>query len=195
MSMPNSDEHGFERLVDLAGAPNREPSGGLDPDTARRVGTLRRVMDSIRAVGGLNDAAIQRATALPGTLAERLGLDRVAAQVAQLVGDSRNAVLAGYRGTTTLYSLTFECDGAEVHIEVTPPGEHAGVARLHGQVDDAGSEARGRVGFRRVLDSVQVATATLDEGGYFDLAIELGTYDLVLETEARTVIVPAVEIG
>ncbi|MCA9294524.1 MAG: hypothetical protein KDA20_11995 [Phycisphaerales bacterium] len=196
MSKPNPDSsEAFERLVELAGEHSEASNVPIDEAGAKRVGAIRRVMDSIKAVGALNDAAIQRASALPGTLASRLGLDKIAVDVARLVGDTRNVALAGYRGATTLYSLTFETEGVEVHIEVTPPEADGGVAQLRGQIDDDGSEAQGQVEFRRTLDGAVVTHAALDDGGYFDAELELGAYDLVVKVSGRTVVVPAVEIG
>ncbi len=201
--MPNhesmDDGQRFEHLVDLASgaqvpdAPDPKDASGT---STKIVGALRGILDSLRVSGEPEESSILRASSMPGSLASRLGLDKLGVGLAQLVGDTRGVVLAGYRGAATTYALTFTTDGVEIHLEVLPSEYDGDKAEIQAHIDTGDDETNDvTVRFHKTSDSTEVSTAQLDDGGYLTVSLPLGTYDMLIELESRSVLVPAVEIG
>ncbi len=194
----NSNTPNFEHLVDIANKPQASEataSAGQSGAVAKVVGALRCVMDSLRVAGPAGESAIQQATSFPGAFASRLGVDKLGAGLAHLVSDTRGVVLAGYRGAASTYALTFEADGVEIHLEVTPVPVDGGAAEIQAHIDTGGDDTMGTVHFQKVLDAGEATSAAIDDGGYASVSLPLGTYDAVIELAGRNIVVPAVELG
>lgn len=115
--------------------------------------------------------------------------------LAELVSDSRDLDhAAGYRGQSTVYQLTFEAGGVEVHLQVKP-SDHPGFVHVRGQVEVMdGDGAVTAVEFVPVGGGSSLRTVA-DRSGYFSADAELGVYDLRIRVADREIVIAAVELG
>ena len=122
--------------------------------------------------------------------------DGIDALVIDLLEDSREQdVLAGFRGATAAYQLTFESEDVEVHLQITTPEPDAAEIEIRGQIEVETDDSVGRIVFRSIPDGQDFEATTPDEFGQFKISLRPGTYDLWIEIGNRSVVMTAIEVG
>lgn len=134
----------------------------------------------------------ERKQVLPG----ESWFDAIKQVVAELVYDSRpRLALAGVRGGSGSYQLSFESDLADIDLDVEPLGEpDADQRRLIGQVSPRSDEAATKVVLARPGTTAPVHIVEPDESGMFKLTTERGKFDVLVSLPEGLVVLPAVEI-
>ncbi len=127
-------------------------------------------------------------------------LEELGHRVAQLIFDSRaQPALAGFRGGTSDYQLTYDSDMGRVELRVSPAERVAHKAwRVRGQVTPEQHREGGAFGSVILLTpgtTDALAVAELDQYGRFKIDSDGGTYDLAVRCGDEAMIAPNLQIG
>lgn len=199
----------YEHLIayaagDLTGSEAESLRRGLEADpSAKQV--VRRFQHAVEALRSDDSVAApadvlmrakqrfaeRRVPSQPGWL------DSLAQMVADLVYDSRpQLAAAGVRGSATAYQLSFECELADIDLEIERYEEDgAELCRVTGQVSVHGKTAWARtIAFVARGADKAVVTVTPDQHGTFDADVVPGVYYLAMNVSEKTVVLADVEI-
>lgn len=115
--------------------------------------------------------------------------------LATLVFDSRApGALAGLRGTTTAYQLSFEIDGVEIDVEVrSPEANEPARGVILGNV--ATDTAPGPIALLTEDGRSQVARADADQRGNFRIEARPGHYRLAVRIGTQAILLGGIEIA
>lgn len=193
----------YEQLVAYAAGelepaliPMVESHVAIDPEAAETVRLYRQV----RATGRTDDsiapptATLEAAKAL---MAERLArrprvglLESLKRIVAELAFDSRpRLAVAGLRGATESYQLSFECPAATVDLEVERFVDGGQVRfRLMGQVTPTSDAAVGTVALSAPGAFEPIATTDADERGVFSMTTQPGRFDVLVMVDDAVIV-------
>lgn len=127
-------------------------------------------------------------------------LERAADAIAKLVFDSvATPGLVGFRSSATLDNrhMTFDCEGGEIDLEISPLKPGSNLHTVTGQIAITGELVPSAIGY--VLHgSGNVATSTIDDRGRFTLELTSGLWDLrfvaQVASEQRVIALPQLEI-
>jgi anti-sigma factor RsiW len=204
MPDPNAEVLAAHALGELA--PDRaadvEAALAGSPTLRRRMDRVREALDLLRGTELAEPPVdlVRRAVALgapsAGSNPVSAWLDRAADFVARLVFDSRTGgALAGFRGTGMAQPrhLTFECEIAEVDVEVLAAGD--GRFRLRGQVAPTVPRGPVEVGLTGAGGRTAAITVMTDAQGHFEVTITEGDWEMRVAMDAKVVALPALTIG
>lgn len=188
-------------LGDLEPAQSAEVQAALAADTApaRLVAEIRSMVALLRDNATITPPAdlVAHLKALfdARPLDVPAGFDTdVEGVLGELVTDTRNEALMGYRGQLSAYQLTFEAGAAEVHLQITPiPGQPSSM-QVRGQIEPETDGPIESVRFVPVTDGPTIDTAA-DDTGFFSADVPVGVYDMHISVGGQTFVLPAVEIG
>lgn len=124
-------------------------------------------------------------------------LDSLAQMVADLVYDSRpQLAAAGVRGSATAYQMRFECELADIDLEIERhEKDGAELCRVTGQISVHGKTASATtIAFVARGADKPVVTVTPDQHGVFDAEVVPGVYYLAMNVPPMTVVLADVEI-
>ncbi|MBL8762581.1 MAG: hypothetical protein JNL50_14900 [Phycisphaerae bacterium] len=102
--------------------------------------------------------------------------------------------LAGFRGTTESRHLSFECDVAEIDLQVSPTQDDAR-RTIRGQVAPLNNDAVARVSWRSTLTGAPEQEIRADESGVFVLECPVGVYELSARVGDSVVRVPPINVA
>lgn len=191
----------------------RYAAGELDPQTAAsvaeylagdgrehadRVARLRTAIATMRADTSAEPSAdaLERYKAIFRPQARPGWLDSARRVLATLVFDSRQQpALAGLRGGAAAVQLTFECELAEIEMELEA---ETGQDRWHitGQATPTGEPTREiRIGWAPRGAEVPTVDAVADERGVFSATLQAGDYDMFVSVGDTVVLIPELHIG
>jgi hypothetical protein len=127
------------------------------------------------------------------TLAELAGVVRE--YLCRLVRDTlTEPALAGFRGTTESRHISFECDIAEIDLQVAPvQGETRRTIR--GQIAPLTDGLVSRVGWRPTLTGTAAQEVSPDESGMFVLECPVGVYELTARIGDHLVRLPPINVA
>lgn len=123
-------------------------------------------------------------------------LDALKRIIGELVYDSRpQLALAGVRGSATAYQLAFECEAADVDIEIEPAaGAEKHGFRVRGQVSPHGDSPAEQVALAKPGTRSVLVSATPDEHGVFELETDGGRFDLLVRMPNELIVLADVVI-
>ena len=187
-----------------AAATERHLAGS--PQAAAYVAKVRTVLQTMRTdkTEAPSVAVIKRAISVFSGGGEGRGslawLEPLRRRVAQLVFDSRaQPALAGFRGGTSDYQLTYDSEMGRVELRVSPAERVALKAwRVRGQVTPEQHREGGAFGSVILLTpgtTDALAVAELDQYGRFKIDSDGGTYDLAVRCGDEAMIAPNLQIG
>lgn len=122
-------------------------------------------------------------------------LEKVRQVIATLVFDSRaQPALAGFRGTSAGYQLSYETEGGDIDLQVTQ-SKDANLWKLTGQVALENKNLKGDV-TAMFADTGRLAeSANIDEHGRFRLTVPTGSYELHVSLVDRVIVLPELDTG
>lgn len=148
--------------------------------------TVRRVLGLIRSAAPaqplLRDLAVHVA-------------DQVREFLCTLVRDTlAEPALAGFRGTTESRHLSFECEIAEVDLQVSPTDNDAR-RTIRGQVAPLNDDVVARIVWRSTLTGSAEQEIPADESGVFVLECPVGVYELSARVGDSVVRIPPINVA
>ncbi len=180
-----------------------------DPQAAATVRRFRTARAIIQSDDGLDPPpeAVARAGAIFSPPAvERSGSwwDALEQILATLVFDSRcQPVIAGYRyrGTDGGFQLCFECEPADVELQVEPTERFSGevvprpIWQVMGQIVTVRHAPNMEVALVRQGSTIPVAETSADSHGIFSLEAPSGRYDLFIRHGNGSVVLRDIELS
>jgi hypothetical protein len=117
--------------------------------------------------------------------------------IADLTFDSRpQAALAGLRGASTSYQLSFQSELGEVDMEVEAPSPaHATTWRIMGQISATEGQRADVIALASSGSFAPFASAVVDEHGVFTLSTSPGKYDVLISMQDALMVVPGIELS
>lgn len=103
--------------------------------------------------------------------------------------------LEGFRGTTDSRHLSFECEAAEIDLQVSGGGESDARRMVRGQVAPTGDAPVSLVSWRSALPGASEKSVPVDESGMFVLECSAGVYELIARVGESIVRVPAIDVA
>jgi hypothetical protein len=201
----------YEQIVALAlGELDGEASAAVEagvresPRAAQTLNRVRAMIATMRSddteAAPAGSIAAAKAIFQPPVKANRAGwLDRVDELLGRLVFDSRaQPALAGYRGAEDGFSLTFESEAGvvDVQIDQAVSEDRTGSRwRLLGQLDSDGDVGGAEVALAPAGSRRPIRHTTADAHGMFNLPVEGGRYDLLIQLGRRTIVLPGIEVS
>ena len=176
-----------------------------DPAGRQALSHLRTEVAALRSDDAVDPppAVIERAreifTRLRENAVDTPWTARLVRAVAELLFDSRaEPQLAGFRGAGDAYRLTFGTDELELDLQVDPSAVDGGSSptprcRIMGQLIDDTAEATSVRFVDHASGAVSVECAP-DETGVFDVRLDPGCYDLLVQRRDGVVAVEALEL-
>lgn len=173
-----------------------------NPESTRLLNSIRSAVQTMRADDSVapSDDVLRRAlrmvqdTAPAGaSLADLAGVVRE--YLCRLVRDTlTEPALAGFRGTTESRHIRFECDIAEVDLQVSPT--HGETRRtVRGQVAPLTDGVVSQIGWRSTLTGTAAQQVPADESGMFVLECPVGVYELTARIGDQLVRVPPINVA
>ena len=172
------------------------------PEAAARVAEIRDLLQIMRGDDSrpASRTAIDRAVATFATHRSHAVTDWLSSArriLAELVFDSRRPLaLAGFRGGMNGYQLAYQTSDATIDLQVSPSAQGAeAVWQVRGQISlRSGDEVADVVLLEHDTSAVAGRLAS-DEHGCFKLSAGRGSYDLLVNVSAGTMLVPDLQIG
>ena len=165
----------------------------LAVQTMRADDSIAPPSDVVRRVLGLIRAASPTLPSLmdvAGHLA-----DQVREFLCTLVRDTlTDPALAGFRGTTESRHLSFECQIAEIDLQVSPTDNDAR-RTIRGQVAPLNDDAVARIAWRSTLTGSAEQEIPADESGVFVLECPVGVYELSARVGDSVVRIPPINVA
>lgn len=116
--------------------------------------------------------------------------------IAKLIFDSRaQPALAGFRGSSDGYQLTYKNELACVDLGVTKQQTHRDTFRLRGQTTTEQKREFGSVALLETGGKTPHAVAEMDKHGRFKIDAKPGKYDLAVQIGDEALIVQEILIG
>ena len=173
-----------------------------DPSAEQVVRRFQRVVETLRSDDSVAPPAdlLRRATRLftkRRVPSQPDWLDPLKRIVANLVYDSRpQLALAGVRGSLAAYQMSFECELADIDLEIERrQADGEDMCRVTGQISvrDRTASARTIAFVARGADKAVVKVAPQQHGA-FDADVLPGVYYLAINVSEKTVVLANVEI-
>jgi len=104
--------------------------------------------------------------------------------------------LAGFRGTSDSFQLSYECEGVAVDLQCRPETEEAETSwAIVGQVDEDGVAHATDVALVPHGQGAPLTCATPDEAGVFTIAtVSAGTYDLLIRINGEVLELSGIQV-
>lgn len=194
------DEIDGERRAEVAGRI------AASPDASRTLAAVTIAVQTMRADDSISPPGevVQRVLGLMRSgVRVRTSLMDVAGQVAEqvreflctLVRDTQSEpALAGFRGTTESRHLSFECEIAEIDVQVSR-GEGEARRTIRGQVASLTDDTVGRIAWRSTLTGAAEREIAADESGVFVLECPVGVYELSARVGGSVVRIPPISVA
>ena len=174
--------------------------------TVRRFRTARAIIQSDDGLDPPPEAVARACSIFSPPAVERSGswweaLEQI---LAAPVFDSRcQPAVAGYRygGTDGGFQLCFECEPADVELQVEPTERFSGEGdprptwRVMGQIVAARREANMEVALVRQGSTGPMAETSADSQGIFSLEVPSGRYDLLIRTGDGSVVLRDIDLS
>lgn len=165
----------------------------LAVQTMRTDDSIAPPSDVVQRVLGLIRTAAPTQTSLmdaAGHLA-----DQVREFLCTLVRDTlTEPALAGFRGTTESRHLSFECQIAEIDLQVSPT-DNDSRRTIRGQVAALNDDAVARIAWRATLTGAAEQEISADESGAFVLECPVGVYELSARVGDSVVRIPPINVA
>ncbi len=210
MSTPTVD---YRKLIAYAAGDLSEEAARVEAQLARdphAAATVRR-FQAARAVIQSDDGsdpppeAVVRACAIfsPSAIEKTGSWWQVLEQIlATLVFDSRNQLaVAGYRGTHGGFQLCFECEHADVELQIEPTDRFSRevvprpIWQVMGQIVAARGAPNMGVALVRQGSTIPVAETSADSQGIFSLEAPSGRYDLLIRHGNGSVVLRDIDLS
>jgi anti-sigma factor RsiW len=165
---------------------------------AASVARLRAAISTMRSDTSVEPSAdaMDRYKAIFRPQPARGWLESARRVLADLVFDSRQQpALAGLRGGATAVQLAFECELAEIEMELEADADE-GRWHVTGQATpfgDSGDEIR--IGWATPGAAAPTLEATADEHGAFSAILGAGEYDMFVQVGDTVVLIPRLRVG
>ncbi|MCC6970262.1 MAG: hypothetical protein IT434_08580 [Phycisphaerales bacterium] len=176
------------------------------PEAARTLASVKLAVQTMRTDDSVAPPAevVQRVLGLMRTeapaspslmdIASRVA-DHVQEYLCRLVRDTMaDPALAGFRGTTESRHLSFECDIAEIDIQVSPNGNDSRRI-IRGQVAPLNDDIVARIAWRSTLTGSPEQEVAADSSGVFVLECPVGVYELSACVGASVVRIPPINVA